>query len=143
MRDFFLFIILCWCLATVACAARAAKPIGIPMRTTTRFEAEWRDYQKYPSEKAFAVAGNLNGLYVSGVAFGYPSKESAKAEALYRCELRRADRRIASACHLYAVGDTVEARAISVQEAEDGNAPLNRAIDAILEKADHLRYFPQ
>ncbi len=77
------------------------------MRTRTRFEIEWRDYQKHPPEKAFAVAGDLNSLYVSGVAFGHPSIESAATEALQYCEQRRADRRITSGCRIYATGDVV------------------------------------
>jgi hypothetical protein len=77
------------------------------MRTRTRFETEWRDYRKHPREKAFAVAGDLNGLYVSGVAFGHSSAESAVTEALQHCEQRRADRRIIADCRIYATGDVV------------------------------------
>jgi hypothetical protein len=79
--------------------------IGIPLRAKTRFRAEWRDYLTLPEEKAIAVAGDVEGLYVSGVAHGLTSAEAAVREAVARCERRRADRWIAAPCRPYAVGN--------------------------------------
>jgi hypothetical protein len=53
------------------------------------------------------VAGNLNGVYVSGFAHAYPLPQLAVDEALDRCEERRADRRIADPCRTYAIGDEI------------------------------------
>jgi hypothetical protein len=92
------------CLASLGCAALRA-PVGIPVRAQTRFRTEWRDYLWLPGEKAIAVAGDVEGLYVSGVAHGLASAEAAVREAVARCERRRVDRGIAAACRLYAVGD--------------------------------------
>lgn len=94
-------------LLLTACS-RSARTIGISMSAApTRFEREWRAYRKHPPQKALAVAGNLMGLYVSGVAFGDSSDILAREQALSNCEQRRADRRLEAACRMYAIGDTV------------------------------------
>jgi hypothetical protein len=80
-------------------------PMGIRLRTMTRFESEWKNYQRLGSLKALAVAGDLNGVYVSGFAYAYPIQSLANDEALENCEERRADRRVEDACRLYAIGD--------------------------------------
>ncbi len=51
------------------------------------------------------MAGDLEGVYVSGFAYAYPLPQLAADEALERCEERRADRRIADPCRTYAIGD--------------------------------------
>lgn len=79
--------------------------MGIPLRPRTRFESEWRRYLNLPGEKALAIAGDRQGLYVSGHAYGHPSAAAAITEALERCEQRRSDRRVPSQCQLYAVGN--------------------------------------
>ena len=79
--------------------------MGVPLRTTTQFESEWRSYQRLTGLKALAVAGDLNGVYVSGFAWGYPIQRLANQEALENCEERRRDRRVEDACRLYATGD--------------------------------------
>ena len=94
-------------LLLTACS-RPTRTMGISMSTApTRFEREWRAYGKHPPQKALAVAGNLTGLYVSGVAFGDSSDVLAREQAFSNCEQRRADRRIEAACRIYAIGDTV------------------------------------
>ena len=80
-------------------------PMGVPLREVTQFESEWKNYQRLGSLKALAVAGDLNGVYVSGFAFAYPIQALANDEALENCEERRADRRVADKCRLYAIDD--------------------------------------
>jgi hypothetical protein len=79
--------------------------IGVTLRSTTQWENEWRRYGELTSFKALAVAGDLNGVYVSGFAHAYPLQSLANDEALDACEERRVDRRVEGPCHLYAIGD--------------------------------------
>ena len=79
--------------------------MGVELRTTTQFEAEWRNYQNLNGLKALAVAGDLEGVYVSGFAWSYPIQDFANDEAMENCEKRRIDRRIEDPCRLYAEGD--------------------------------------
>jgi hypothetical protein len=95
-------------LAASACGiAGSGGPMGIRVRARTRFETEWRRYLERPEAKALAVAGDLRGRYVSGIAHGEDSLEAAARRALARCEVRRAERRIVGACRAYAHGDEI------------------------------------
>ncbi len=87
------------------CFRSGGSPMGVPLKSTTQFEAEWRNYQRLSGLKALAVSGDLRGVYVSGFAWAYPLQEPANEEALENCEERRADRRVEPACRLYAIGD--------------------------------------
>lgn len=99
-------VILASCLLAVGgCMRSGGSPMGIPLREVTQFESEWKRYQRLGSLKALAVAGDLNGVYVSGFSYAYPVQALANDEALENCEERRVDRRIADACRLYAIGD--------------------------------------
>jgi hypothetical protein len=80
-------------------------PMGVPLRGMTQFDSEWKNYQRLGGQKALAVAGDLNGVYVSGFAFAYPIQVLANDEALENCEERRVDRRIEGECRLYAIDD--------------------------------------
>jgi len=96
-------------LAVGGCMRSGGSPMGIPLREVTQFESEWNNYRLLKSRKAIAVAGNLNGVYVSGYAYAYPVQALANAEAIENCEERRLDRRIESECRLYAVeGERIE-----------------------------------
>ena len=92
-------------LAAGGCMRSGGSPMGIPLRETTQFESEWKNYQRLGPLKALAVTGDLNGVYVSGFAFAYPIQALANDEALENCEERRVDRRIEDECRLYAIGD--------------------------------------
>jgi hypothetical protein len=83
------------------------RPIGMPLRSKTRFASEWTHYQKVSGFKALAVAGNLGGTYVSGWSSDDREQEQAIADALKHCEQRRRDRGIAESCRVYAIGDEV------------------------------------
>ncbi|MBW2692496.1 MAG: hypothetical protein JRE57_07660 [Deltaproteobacteria bacterium] len=91
--------------AVGGCMRSGGSPMGIPLREMTQFDSEWKNYQRLGSLKVLAVAGDLNGVYVSGFAFAYPIQELANDEALENCEERRADRRVEDECRLYAIGD--------------------------------------
>lgn len=92
-------------LLTLAGCFRSPRPIGVKVREQTRFESEWKGYLKLSPLKSLAVAGDVNGVYVSGFAQASPTRERAVEGALQHCELRRLDRRIADPCRTYAVGD--------------------------------------
>lgn len=83
------------------------RPIGIPLRNQTRFASEWESYRELPGFKALAVAGDLDGTYVSGWTSEYREQGKATADALNRCDERRRDRRIADECRIYAIGDKI------------------------------------
>lgn len=85
-------------------------PIGIEMRNKTQFESEWNAYLAMPEPKALAVAGDLDGVYVSGFAADADSEQHARDKAVRDCEDRRVDRRIADPCRTYAVGDRITPR---------------------------------
>jgi len=87
-----------------SCAGCAgAASIGIKLPKRTRFESEWRSYEKLPEFKSLAVAGDRAGVYVSGVAYDHRHTDSAVAAALRYCEERRVDRRIEAPCQTVAV----------------------------------------
>lgn len=85
----------------------AAQPIGVPLRERTRWESEWQSYQRLGAEKALALAGDRQGQFVIGIAFGRATREEAVQAALDECAQRRADRRLDDACSLYAAGDEI------------------------------------
>ena len=94
------------CLFVVSgCFRSGGSPMGVALRDTTQFEAEWRNYQGLTGLKALAVAGDLQGVYVSGFSWAYPIQELANDEAMENCDERRLDRRIEDPCRLYAEGD--------------------------------------
>lgn len=99
-----------WVVAIVlltVCAGcfQSSGPLGFAMRTKSQFEVEVRRYAKLPAQKSMAIAGDPRGIYVSGYAYDYPTKEVAVQEALRYCELRREDRGIEAECRPYAIGD--------------------------------------
>jgi hypothetical protein len=89
-----------------------SRPIGIELRSRTQFESEWNNYLRLPSAKSLAVAGDLNGVYVSGLAYDLQSTEAAVGAAIEYCEQRRIDRRIAADCRTYAIGDEIGGAAV-------------------------------
>jgi hypothetical protein len=80
-------------------------PIGIDLRSETRFEYEWRRYLDLAAFKSIAVAGDPASTHVVGVAYAYPFSSMAVNAALSYCEERREDRGIEAPCETYAIGD--------------------------------------
>jgi len=87
-----------------------AQPIGVPLRDHTRWEAEWRSYQRFDEQKALAVAGDVQGQFVIGIATGRATQEDAVKAAIEECAQRRADRRLTDECRIYAIGNEVVTR---------------------------------
>jgi hypothetical protein len=58
-------------------------------------------------QRAFALAGDPNGEWVGATVGGYSSPIEAERAALRECEQRRAARRIATPCRLYASGHRI------------------------------------
>jgi hypothetical protein len=97
--------------ATAGCWSSGGGAIGIPVNDRTQFKSEWSTYLRLSGLKSLAVAGDLEGVYVSGFAHAYPLTQLAVDAALERCEERREDRRIADPCRTYAIGDEIAAEA--------------------------------
>ena len=70
-------------------------------------EALWRDFVALPRERALALAGDPDGLWVAGAAGGEPSKAAAEESALKVCADKRAARRMQAPCRLYATGEKI------------------------------------
>lgn len=96
-------------LALPAGCRSKAKPIGVPLRDRTRFDAEWSRYVQFEPHKALAVAGDIQGQYVTGFSLGKASRDEAVQSAMDACAQRRTDRRLEDECRLYAVEDEVVA----------------------------------
>jgi len=79
--------------------------IGVEMRNKTQFESEWKDYCEAKPFKTLAFAGDVDGVYVSGLVTNAASQEEARSEALRACERRRIDMRIPAACRIYFEGE--------------------------------------
>lgn len=101
------YLIIIVAMTVLAGCLKSARPMGVQMRTEKQFEVEVRRYQFLPPEKSMAIAGDPSGIYVSGYAYDYPTRDLAIREALEYCEQRREDRRIESECRTYAVSDEI------------------------------------
>ena len=85
----------------------SSRPIGVKLRTRKQFESGWRRYLRLSPPKSLAVAGNLDGVYVSGLAYDHDSTARAVEAAIEYCEQRRIDRRIEDDCTTYAIDDEI------------------------------------
>lgn len=96
------FLVVGSVLLTLAGCRHAANPFAAE---ETGFEAEWKRYVALPQFKAMAVAGDTNGVYVSGTSHGRSSWQEAIAEAYALCEKRRTERGISTPCRPHAIGE--------------------------------------
>lgn len=80
-------------------------PIGLQLRSSGRFDTEWREYLKLPPHKSVAFAGDTEGRYVIGYGFEKATRAEAMSAAMEDCNQRRADRRIEDSCRIVAVND--------------------------------------
>ena len=103
-----LFLCAALALAEIACG-QSGKPMGLDLRSRTRFELEWKRYQEFEPYRAMAVSGDTRGRYAMGYAFGEPDAESAAAAALVACASRRRDLDLEPPCRLYATGSEIAA----------------------------------
>ena len=90
--------------AAVLAAGCKSAPMGIKMEKETRFQSEWKKYLALPQYKAIAVAGDINGVYASGVSQGQSDWQVAVMLALKDCEARRKERGITQPCSTFAIG---------------------------------------
>ncbi len=88
-------------------AASLACVDGYAPRPHRGIEGLWRDFIALPRERALALAGNPNGLWVAGAAGGEVSQEAAEETALAECARKRAARRLQVPCLLYATGEKI------------------------------------
>jgi hypothetical protein len=83
-----------------ACAGRQKAPhAGIA--------SLWREYQSVPEQRAMALAGDPNKVWIGAVAGGAVEREEAEERALAECRRRRQARRMQAPCLVYASGDEV------------------------------------
>jgi hypothetical protein len=82
----------------------------VPLNERTRWDSEWLKYQRLAGEKALAFAGDRQGQFVTGIATDRATQQEAVKAALDECAQRRADRRLADECHLYAIGNEIVTR---------------------------------
>lgn len=91
----------------VAGCATGVDTIGLKLAKRTRFEVLWDRYGRLPGNKAFALAGDPQGINATGLVYGMPSGEAARVRALDYCEEQRLARRIETPCVLLALDDDV------------------------------------
>jgi len=93
-------------LVLTACTGGVRTP-GRDSRPHRGLESLWRDYQALPRERALAIAGDPDGLWVAGAAGGEANRRDAERRALEQCGIRRLERRLLVPCRLYATGDRI------------------------------------
>lgn len=80
-------------------------PIGLKLRSSGRFDSEWRHYLEFAPHKSLAFAGDVEGRFVIGYGFAEITADAAESAAISDCELRRRDRKIEDPCRIVAVDD--------------------------------------
>jgi len=94
--------------------------MGLPLRRTTRFKAEWAIYHGMVGPKSMAMAGDHLGLFVLGYAAAAATDTDAVSAALQDCESRRRDRQVSTPCRTIAIDNTL------VADPEGGLPPAAR-----------------
>jgi hypothetical protein len=86
----------------VACASDGHAP-------PSALVSAWRDFQSLPEQRALAIAGDprRGAVWVTGASGGHATRAAAEEEALTRCRMQRALRRLQAECVLYAVNEEV------------------------------------
>lgn len=90
-------------LAAALCACASA-PAAEPHAGVSK---QWGKFLSMPHQRAFALAGDPDGVWVGATVGGYRSPMEAEREALKQCEQRRAQRKLASECRLYATSHQI------------------------------------
>ena len=70
-------------------------------------ERLWSDFIALPQQRALALAGDPDGIWVAGAGSGEPSQAAAEKTALAACAAKRDARRMQSPCLLYATGEKI------------------------------------
>jgi hypothetical protein len=101
----------CSLLYASGCAGKGS--VGFPidaLEREIRYCGEYREYLRLAGPKAWAVAGDAEGIFVSGLSYDDDSSETPELRACQFCEGRRRDRRIDAPCVLHARGDCATER---------------------------------
>ena len=64
----------------------------------------WSGYVEMEDERALALAGDPDRVWVGAVSGGHTTRREAEASVLAKCRQRRAARRLQEPCRLYATG---------------------------------------
>ena len=102
-----------WVCRSAICGALFAAACSLPNLGAPRIpphpgiDAIWRQYVELPRQRALAIAGDPNGLWVGAAAGGAAAQTEASERALGECRRKRAQRRMQAPCLLYAVGDDI------------------------------------
>lgn len=67
----------------------------------------WSAYSELGDQRALAITGDPEGIWVGGMAGGMDSVDEASSAALGSCEEQRKRRRKPGPCFLYAVGSEI------------------------------------
>lgn len=89
-------------LATLVACASAPRPephVGL--------ERVWGQFLQMPKQRALAIAGDPDGVWVGGLVGGHPSQIEVEREALEQCNRRRIAKGLSEECRLYAVGHRI------------------------------------
>ena len=88
-----LFLIPLSIVVLCSCATKS-----IPEATKTEMDSDIKRYLNYRNQKAYAVAVEKDGAWVSGYGYGYPNQELANKRALLECEVQKQSRKIIADC---------------------------------------------
>ncbi|MFQ5417058.1 MAG: hypothetical protein ACE5FL_08455 [Myxococcota bacterium] len=67
----------------------------------------WRDFLEMEPQRAMAIAGEPDGVWVGAVSGGHDTRLDAEQSVLAECRRSRANRRMQAACRLYATGSEI------------------------------------
>lgn len=97
-----------WRLAIATSAALlAACATGPTPGHRSQLTRLWAQYEQLSPQRALAVAGDPELVWVGAATGGHESREAAERAALAECQRRRVKSRMQVPCRLYAVGDEV------------------------------------
>lgn len=85
-------------------AACAAPPRATPH---PGIEGLWSSYMEMTDERALALAGDPDRVWVGAASGGHTSRREAEESVLAKCWQRRAARRLQEPCRLYATGGEI------------------------------------
>jgi hypothetical protein len=88
----------------VLAASCASTPLPEPHAGVAK---RWGQFLSMPRQRAFALAGDPDGVWVGATVGGYMSPAEAERAALKECEERRAAREIPTECRIYASGRSI------------------------------------
>jgi hypothetical protein len=98
-----------WVSLTLVCAALLAPACATKSRSEPHpgIGSLWRDFLEMPPERALALAGDPDRVWVGAASGGHASQLEAEESVLAGCRRRRADRRMRAPCRLYASGGEI------------------------------------